>query len=99
MLMEGQGASEWVKRQWDDIRGNAKWAAMIVIGNGFMILAVALTHGLQLWQQVALSVCFVFLFGWAMAATFTRDSRILGHPVGRPQHRESPLLSQADRAM
>jgi hypothetical protein len=100
--VEAESVSGWLKGQWNDIKGNAKWAVVTAVGTGFVILAVALTHGLHLWQQVSLSVCFIFLFGWALAATFRRESRGLkndrafAQPIPKPQE---PPMSQTDRAM
>jgi hypothetical protein len=65
--------SPWLCRQWNDIKGNVKYAILVVLGAGVVTGTVALTHGLlvwqQVWQQVGLAGCFVLLFGWAVFAT------------------------------
>jgi hypothetical protein len=38
--------SGWLKRQWDDIKGNFKWWLLALLGTGVVTVAVALTHGL-----------------------------------------------------
>ena len=59
----------WLRQQWNDIKGNVKYAIVLAIGAVVVAGVVALTHGLLLWQQVALAGCFVLLFGWALFAT------------------------------
>jgi hypothetical protein len=61
--------SLWLRQQWDDIKGHVKYAVVLVLGTAVVSGVVALTHGLLLWQQVALAGCFVLLFGWAILAT------------------------------
>ena len=59
----------WLRQQWADIRGNVKYAVVLLVGGLVVTGVVALTHGLLLWQQVILAACFVLLFGWALFAT------------------------------
>lgn len=59
----------WLRQQWNDIKGNVKYAVVLVVGAAVVTGVVALTHGLLLWQQVVLAGCFVLLFGWALFAT------------------------------
>lgn len=60
---------KWLYEQWKDIRGNVKWAVLVLVGGGVVTGVVALTHGLALWQQVCLSASFVFMLSWAIVAT------------------------------
>jgi hypothetical protein len=62
-------AVDWLCQQWNDIKGNVKYAAVLGVGWAVVTGVVGLTHGLLLWQQVVLAGCFVFLFGWALIAT------------------------------
>jgi hypothetical protein len=41
---------------------------------------VAITHGLQIWQQVILAACFVLMFAWAVTATLCN---VLGFHAAR----------------
>jgi hypothetical protein len=59
----------WLHQQWNDIKGNVKYAIILVFGTAVLTGVVALTHGLLLWQQVVLAGCFALLFGWALFAT------------------------------
>jgi hypothetical protein len=60
---------EWIYRQWADIKGNFKVWLLLLFGSAAMTCMAALTHGLQLWQQVCLIALFGVLFCWALAAT------------------------------
>jgi hypothetical protein len=73
MASQGNGTVPgWLARQWWDIRGHAKWAIIVAIGSAVVTAAIALTHGLALWQQMTLAALFVLLFGWAVAASVMR---------------------------
>jgi hypothetical protein len=72
----------WLRRQWNDIRGNVKYAAVLLISGLVVTGVVALTHGLSLWQQAVLAACFLLLFGWALFATTAASRHHL--PEGRP---------------
>ena len=64
----------WFKRQWNDVKGNVKYAVLLFVGGIFVTAAITLTHGLSIWQQGILALIFVLLFGWAVAATTARRS-------------------------
>jgi hypothetical protein len=57
---------QWLLGQWNDIKGNAKWAVVLVGLSAMVAAAIALTHGLALWQQLILAVLFIVIFGWAV---------------------------------
>jgi hypothetical protein len=76
--------ASWLRRQWDDIKGNVKYAIVLACGTAIVTSAVALTHGLQLWQQAALAACFLLLFGWAVIATVGAVSGANAQPHNPP---------------
>jgi len=61
---------DWLERQWRDISGNVKFWILGLSGTALVAAAVALTHGLGLWQQIVLAFLFILLFGWAAIATY-----------------------------
>ena len=59
----------WIVQQWNDIKGNVKYALVLIGGAGLITLVTMITHGLLPWQQVVLMACFVLVFGWAAFVT------------------------------
>jgi len=60
----------WLSKQWDEIKGNAKfWAVMIILGAANTVAGVV-TRGLLWWQQALLGLCFSGMFAWASIATW-----------------------------
>jgi len=43
----------------------------MLVGGGLVTLAIALTHGLQLWQQIILAILFLALFAIATIAAYS----------------------------
>lgn len=74
----------WLKRQWNDIKGNVKYGVLLFVGAGIVTGVTAITRGLLWWQQTILVLSFVLLFGWALVATWV---------VRAPQ----PAFALADR--
>jgi len=60
---------QWLSKQWDDIKGNAKFAVVLVVLGLMETAAIALTHGLLLWQQITLGMMFLLIFAWAVFMT------------------------------
>ena len=60
---------EWLQRQWNDIKGNVKFWILSFVVVATMTGAVAITHGLALWQQVVIMLMFTVLLVWSVAAT------------------------------
>ncbi len=54
----------WWLVQWNDIKGNVKYGLILLAGAGM----IALTRGLQWWQQAGLMVIFLGLVIWAVSA-------------------------------
>jgi hypothetical protein len=46
---------------WNDIKGNVKYTLSVLAGSAVVTGVVALTHGLNLWQQAALAGSFIFM--------------------------------------
>jgi hypothetical protein len=65
----------WLAKQWQDIRGNFKFWLTLIIGSAMVTAAVAITRGLEWWQQTILLVLFVMLFGWAVIASYLATRR------------------------
>lgn len=64
----------WLRNQWNDIKGNVKFALLVFLlggsGGGIVTWLTALTHGLQRWQQVTIVALFTVLFFCTIAALF-----------------------------
>lgn len=60
---------EWVRRQWNDIKGNVKYGILLAM----MFLVGIITRGLTWWQQASLGLLFVLAIGWAIAAMIKSD--------------------------
>lgn len=67
--------AQWIRKQWQDISGDVKFAGICLFGTACMAGALALTHGLALWQQIILGFLFVLLFGWGVVATYAATRR------------------------
>jgi hypothetical protein len=50
---------EWLLKQWNDIKGNVKFATLGLVGSAAFTLVGLLTHGLTWWQRAIL----LFIFG------------------------------------
>jgi hypothetical protein len=73
--------------QWHDISGNAKFAIVTLIGGGIVTAAIAITHGLQLWQQIVLASIFGVLFAIAVVATYAATrQRVIPEEVVSPEN-------------
>jgi hypothetical protein len=81
--------TQWLLQQWNDIRGHAKWAVVLVILGAIVTAAIALTHGLALWQQLTLAVLFIVMFGWAVL--MTAAARLNLKPSSAPERQMHPV--------
>lgn len=64
--------SEWIKRQWNDIKGNVKYALLVVVLGASVTGAAVLVRGLPWWKDAILTFLFVLLSLWAAVATWWR---------------------------
>lgn len=62
--------ASWLKRQWDDVKGNVKFYVLTLIATGVVTGGVVVTRSLQWWQQAILVACFVLLVAWGAIATW-----------------------------
>jgi hypothetical protein len=86
---------EWLKRQWDDIKGNVKFYILGVVLTGLPILANEITRGLFLWQRVAIAGCVVLAVTVAVFSTWrwksatskwrVQDDEVSRLPLRAPQ--------------
>jgi hypothetical protein len=60
---------KWLFDQWNDIKGNAKWTAVLLLLTALTTAAVTITRGLATWQQITLALCFLATIAWAVFAT------------------------------
>jgi hypothetical protein len=56
---------KWIIGQWNDVKGNIKFALLLAIGTVINTWVVALTRGLLAWQQLTLAGLFALMFGWS----------------------------------
>jgi hypothetical protein len=89
----------WLVHHWNDIKGNVKFFIVTFIGSGVVSLVVALTHGLAVWQQTVLALCFLLLFGWAIAATAAHRSTSAPAPVEQPPPSSPEMEAPAPQAL
>jgi hypothetical protein len=83
---------QWLQKQWRDISGNFKFWLVTLITGGIVTLAIALTHGLQLWQQITLAILFLVLFAIAIVATYAATRpKATGNTIITPENVESYL--------
>ena len=61
---------QWIKRQWDDIKGNVKYAVVIAGLTGAVIGINRITAGLSAWQQIVIAMFVLGCSTWAIFATF-----------------------------
>ena len=66
---------EWLSQQWNEIQGNVKYYALVLLGSAIVTAVVAITHGLQLWQQVWLAALFLLMLMVLVVAIVPRASR------------------------
>ena len=64
--------SEWVKRQWDDIKGNVKYALLVIVLGAVVTGLAVLVRGLPWWKDAILVFLFVLVAFWAAVATWWR---------------------------
>lgn len=60
---------EWLRKQWNDIKGNVKYGAIVFVAGVALTAVGILTHGLTWWQQSILLFVFGLVLAWAIAAT------------------------------
>ena len=60
---------EWFIKQWNDIKGNVKYAALLVLAGAVLSGVGLLIRGLAWWQDSILFFCFGGLLAWAITAT------------------------------
>src|SRR6266567_7325660 len=72
---------DWLRAQWNDIKGNAKWWLVTIIGAGVVFGVIALTHGMSALQQAVLAAGFVYLFLWATVATWGKRRSAIPKPA------------------
>lgn len=69
---------DWLLKQWNDVKGNVKFYFLSLLTAGIIVGAKFVTDGLPLWKQIFLLLTFVWIFGWAMAASWKlRQARSL----------------------
>ena len=89
---------QWLLEQWNDIKGNFKWFVVVLILSFMTAAAIALTHGLLLWQQITLAIIFVLMFAWALFMTADRyySARLPLLAAQRPPSSSVNLQSMAE---
>jgi hypothetical protein len=65
----------WFKRQWDEIKGNAKFYCVMMILSGTWAVITLVIRGLLWWQQAIVGICFSAVFAWAAIATWILPHR------------------------
>jgi len=86
---------EWFVKQWDDIKGNVKYGALLLFAGTAATGMGYVTHGLAWWQQVILWMCFGGLLAWAITATVLAALRAKARVA--PSTRPLPETSLRDR--
>lgn len=76
-------STNWFKRQWNDIKGNVKFAAITTVGSLLLAGAATLIRGIPLWRQIALIIIFLLFLAWALTATLVA--------VRKPSSAKSPI--------
>jgi hypothetical protein len=79
----------WINKQWRDISGNFKFWLITLVSGGIVTLAISLTHGLQLWQQITLAILFLALFAIAIVATYAATRVKAAGTIITPENLES----------
>jgi hypothetical protein len=59
----------WIIRQWQDVKGNFKWWALVTVVSLTGLATQALVHGLALWQKIGLGVLFLLQAAFVLAIT------------------------------
>jgi hypothetical protein len=85
----------WLLEQWSEIRGHAKWAVVGLIWLAVTAAAIALTHGLALWQQLALLALFIVMFGWCVFMSAAAGAFVRRNPLPSPLTIEPPNQEQS----
>jgi hypothetical protein len=70
----------WFVRQWNDIKGNVKYAVLL----GILYVLGVLLHGLAWWQQSVLALIFVLVVCWGIAQTLKADKAAIRQGEGVP---------------
>jgi len=65
----------WLKRQWDEIKGNAKFYGAMLMLSGIWAAITLVIRGLLWWQQAIVGICFAAVFAWASIATWILPRR------------------------
>lgn len=65
---------DWIKTQWDDIKGNVKYALLLIVLGAIVTGAAALVRGLPAWKEAILVFLFAVLAFWGAVATWWRKS-------------------------
>jgi hypothetical protein len=83
---------EWLLKQWNDIKGNVKFATLGLVGSAAFTLVGLLTHGLTWWQRAILLFIFGVIALWAITATVLTILRSKPRPdITSPRPIESSL--------
>jgi len=59
----------WLAEQWQDIKGNVKYAIIVVVITGLVTGFGIVTHGLNWWQQAIILCILAVVVAWATVAT------------------------------
>jgi hypothetical protein len=60
----------WIEKQWIDIKGNVKYALLVVLLGGGVTGATLLVRGLPLWKDAVLIFIFTVFAFWGAIATW-----------------------------
>jgi hypothetical protein len=60
---------DFLKKQWEQIAGNVKYAALVLLGSGVIAGFGILTRGLNWWQQAIVGGMFSVVVAWAVVAS------------------------------
>ena len=66
---------EWYVKQWNDIKGNVKFAVLAFLASAALTAVGLLTRGLASWQQAILWFILGILLVWAIAVTVMLRSK------------------------
>jgi len=87
---------DWLSKQWQDIRGNFKFWILGILGWIVVNIAIALIHGLALWQQIVLGALFTFMLAWGLIATVQANRPKSGAVIVTPENVESYVRQWLD---
>jgi hypothetical protein len=66
---------EWLAKQWNDIKGNVKYGALLVLAGVVLSGVGLLTRGFAWWQDALLLFFFGGILAWAIVATVLAAQR------------------------